>query len=225
MVCWSGGLDSTYLIQKLLEENPNNVIYTNYIELINNPIKTKMELEAIDKMSSYFNQRWSGRFYNYGVAARFELKQFGKITGFYQMPIWISSIVSSVSDDINQVAIGYVMNDDAISYLDDVRNIIKAFNGICVRPLPEVIFPLYKTKKEDIAVGIHDELRQHVVCCENPSEIIDKDTKKINGYEACGKCLPCKRNPIVDIKKDIGGIVERPLLSAPTSEQMELCLL
>jgi PP-loop superfamily ATP-utilizing enzyme len=52
-VLWSGGLDSTYLIQYLLEKNPKQVVRAGYIELVNNVYKTKMETAAIVRCCLY----------------------------------------------------------------------------------------------------------------------------------------------------------------------------
>ena len=153
---WSGGLDSTYMIQKLLDENPKNVVWASYIELKNNATKTKMELEAMNKLSKALRLKYNksvDRFYNWGTQCSIDIS-VGGLLNLHQLPIWISTIPQIVTRQINQVAVGYVMNDDAISYLGDFRSIYNSFNTISNVKLPEIIFPLTKVKKEEILIKI-----------------------------------------------------------------------
>jgi len=51
-VLWSGGLDSTYLVQKLLEEG--RPVQAFYVEIKNNVEKTERERAAIEGMLPFF---------------------------------------------------------------------------------------------------------------------------------------------------------------------------
>lgn len=189
---WSGGLDSTYMIQYLLESNPNNVIRCSYVEILNNENKTKMELAAIDKLIPIFREKYKDRFSYHGISYRVGINNMTHGVMFYQMPLWIGAIATVVPKDINQVAIGYVMNDDAISYLSEFKEIVKAFDKLRFSPLPEIIFPLYKQKKDFITDDIFPSLKKFVVWCELP--ILNDD----GSWRYCGQCGPCKRSPIVE---------------------------
>ena len=58
-ILWSGGLDSTYLIYKNLNEG--NKVISGYVSLLNNGKKVDMERQAIEKLKEEFNKE----FYNF----------------------------------------------------------------------------------------------------------------------------------------------------------------
>ncbi len=171
-VFWSGGLDSTYLIYKLLCDGFHVDAY--YIKLENNKNKTKRELNAIQHILPLFKK------YNFtykGILSTVAIEQVeDNTTIFHQSPIWImlSLFVKG------PLSIGYVMNDDAISYLDDYRKIITDLNVLRDSPL-EIEFPLQKFKKETIIKLLPKEYLKHIVYCES-----EKKSK-------CGVCHPCLR--------------------------------
>jgi 7-cyano-7-deazaguanine synthase in queuosine biosynthesis len=174
-VLWSGGLDSTYLIYKLLCEKHH--VEAFYVDLKNNAAKAKRELAAIKKLAKLFSKY---DFKYSGVLSEFRLKHIEKDNpvGFYQSPVWLLSAYYLKGP----VSIGYVMNDDAISYIDDYKKIIKSLNAIRFSPL-EIDFPLTKTSKRDILAALPKEFLGCITYCESEG-IQDK----------CGKCGPCKRH-------------------------------
>lgn len=185
-VLWSGGLDSTYMIQHLLDSNPNNVVWAYYVEIENNRDKVETEKNAIKTMTPILKQKYSNRFEYCGLACKFSIETKGNLLAFYQMPLWISAVVCSTSDKVKEIAIGYIMNDDAISYLDDFRYIVRSFDAISKTPYPKIIFPLSKINKEMINSKLDRELKRHVVWCEMPEN-----------SKPCGRCHSCERSPIL----------------------------
>ena len=183
-VLWSGGMDSTYLIQHLLDADQNNVIWSSYVDVYNNRQKAKIEKKAVKKMVPILRKKYGDRFHYTGASLKIDVNTVGDTLSLKQMPLWITSIIYSITVRVNQIAVGYVMNDDAISYLDDFRKIIKAYESISEREYPPVIFPLSKINKEYIIKTLDPQLRKHVVWCENP---------KRNG-KACNICHSCKRH-------------------------------
>jgi hypothetical protein len=112
--------------------------------------------------------------------------------GFKQLPFWL--MAGMFVSRVDTLAIGYLMNDDAISYLDEIK---KAWNAMQFIRHDKVIleFPLMKAKKSEISTELPGEFLQHVVWCELPKKTPD-------GFEPCGHCDPCKRSPIATCKKD-----------------------
>jgi hypothetical protein len=191
-VLWSGGLDSTYLIQKLLDENKEQEIVAGYVEVENNSEKVKMEKAAIARMVPFFQKHYGYRFSYHGVVMSLHVKNPGSIIHFSQMPLWINSVISTARD-IDEVAFGYVMNDDAISHLEDIRKIFRAYKPICAPKFPKITFPLSKMKKEHFVDALYEELRSNVVWCEFPKQKGNTPDQ----YEYCGNCVPCSHSPIV----------------------------
>ena len=101
-VFWSGGLDSTYLVQWLLEQNYH--VITGYIEICNNDIKTKMELAAINKMYDIFNDKYPNKLKNLGVLQKIDLRSFSDFYALPQAMIWMSEASRPGWEDVPIIA-------------------------------------------------------------------------------------------------------------------------
>lgn len=188
---WSGGIDSTYMIYKYLKED--YYVSCGYVKITNNVNKTETELKAIDNMLPFFRS-FDNFMYEDIILETTINKSF--ILDFSQIPIWILSILTTSGYD--KVGIAYVMNDDAISYLNELKNIYNSYRELSSNSeLPELEFPLSKIKKEYILISIPDELKKYTVFCENP--ILNKNNK----YEICYSCSACRRRFELEINGDI----------------------
>ncbi len=152
-VLWSGGLDSTFLILKLLYDGHN--VIAGRVNLMNNKEKEIYELKAIENLVPIFNLiisnlNWKVTFEYRGVIANIET--LGKpICDLYQVPGWISALHLYLQDlKVDKVAIGYVANDDALSYLNEIKIYYESIKGISLygMKLPTLEFPIIKFKKE-----------------------------------------------------------------------------
>jgi 7-cyano-7-deazaguanine synthase in queuosine biosynthesis len=181
-VPWSGGLDSTRLLALL--SNQGHQVTCGHIEIINNVEKNKREEEARSKIikSGYlskYNISYDGCIYKADLSLK------NKALGLIQVPVWIAGLVNHVCDRFDKVALGYVMNDDAISFLDDIKRIYNAYNGV-MQPgekLPKLIFPLIKSHKRILWRDLDDDVKHLVSWCENTRG--DEDD--------CGSCVPCSK--------------------------------
>jgi hypothetical protein len=106
------------------------------------------------------------------------------------MPIWMFALTFSQGFDVDEIQIGYVMNDDAISYLEDIQNIYKAYQPIC-EPMKPLVFPLIKMKKWEMAKKLPQQYLDLIFSCENATIIGSKDAEIIQ-YEPCCECTPCR---------------------------------
>lgn len=179
LIAWSGGLDSTYMIQYYLEQG-----YTVDVVTCNLgnawPTQMKREQAAIKKMmKGYFKDKPVRLLGSSHI--KFDGNCFGTLA-LSQVPVWLFNLVTYLQHDHTEVAIGYVMNDDAMSYLDDVRAIWSAYSGLLFRELPPIVFPLVKYKKTMIHDRLHIDLRKHVTWCESPEK-----------EDQCGTCPSCKK--------------------------------
>jgi 7-cyano-7-deazaguanine synthase in queuosine biosynthesis len=177
---WSGGLDSTYMIYKYLIEGHHVDAY--YVQLDNNPTQSKRELNAIKKLKPLLSKY---DFTYKGILSKFNLTA-NKTDSvcMQQSPVFLLSAYYLSGP----VCIGYIMNDDSISYINDYQSIVTALNLIRFKPLT-LEFPLTKLKKEDIIKMLPDNIQRYTVWCES-------DNPKI---KSCGKCSSCKR---YDLAKD-----------------------
>ena len=106
-----------------------------------------------------------------------------------QVPIWIFSILY-MSQDIDEIQIGYIGGDDMLSYLDDFQKAYNSFSFIQTNKIP-VKFPLKRLSKYDIVLALPNEYAKLVVTCENPKKVTTLG--KITSYEPCCECSACKR--------------------------------
>jgi hypothetical protein len=184
-VLWSGGLDSTYLIFKLLGEG--HIVTASYCEITNNVDKTPRELAALDELCKVFtnqNFKYEGVLCKVNVTGSF-------LTSFSQMPLWITALLCSGARDADYVAIGYVMGDQAIAYLDDLKNIWKAYGALSNKKMPELVFPLAKVAKEEILNELSPGVVKLVTWCESSGKTIP-----------CGKCGPCWTRLGLDLRHE-----------------------
>lgn len=209
LAAWSGGLDSTCMVHQYLEAGCHvDVVYGHFK---NNEFKSEREKAARSVMlDTFFTNRYPGKIYQLNTVEISISNGCGHAV-FSQVPPWLFTLASSVNPSHTEVALGYVMNDDAISYLDEIRALWNAYRGLFDFDLPPLVFPLAKTKKEKLYRHLPDGLKNHITWCEN-GFIEDK----------CGHCIPCQRmislglQPHGELKSLLGG---DDLVKAPPLEK------
>jgi 7-cyano-7-deazaguanine synthase in queuosine biosynthesis len=208
---WSGGLDSTFMIQTLLDSNPNVKVTAGYVELLNNYNKTKMEKAAIQKLLPILQKKYSDRFVFLDTIYKAQVCSVGTFPPLKQLPVWISALMECTPETTNEVCIGYVMNDCAISYLQEIKSIFKAYSKFTFKKFPKVTFPLSKIPKSEIVIDLDKELKAEVVWCENPivhrEELKPCEDKNMvqsspkETYSPCGHCASCEHSPLLPKRK------------------------
>jgi hypothetical protein len=188
LIPWSGGLDSTFLVRKLLLDGHS--VTTCYIDLMNNNDKTEMELAARESIKRNF-VAFGDRFKDLGVIGRFRLEHTKDSAWISQPQIFIL-FLSFISNSYDSIAFGYVVNDCAISFLEDLKSLWVSYSGF--GHLSEIKFPLIKWEKKEMEMP--KEFLDHVVWCENA-----KREATHFGYTPCGECAPCCRAIKVDFLK------------------------
>jgi hypothetical protein len=196
-ILFSGGLDSTYLMWKNLKDG--NEVFPIYIEIENNETKSIMEKNRIKLLCKEFSKEFDGNKSMFERKLVHDIEYAIKVSVhanegslyFKQVPIWLFSVVFLQGmPNIEEIQIGYVANDDAISYLDDIQNIYKSYQTIS-EPMKPLVFPLTKKKKRDMAHELPPQYLRLIFSCENAKIIGSKDAEIIK-YEACCDCVPCK---------------------------------
>lgn len=167
-ILWSGGKDSTYLVWDRLKRGGS--VTAAYVTVLNNETKTQAELDATDKMAKFFMKTFPGKF-TFEKIAKVELERGGGEMILKQPALWLLPAAYAMSGNrFNEVCIGYVLNDDAISYLDDFKRIWRSLSRLSANGFPPLTFPLF---------------RDLCVFCEVP-------VLKSGGCEPCGYCDKCK---------------------------------
>jgi len=196
LVPYSGGLDSTYLIWKNLKEG--NKVTVIYLEIENNYTKVELEkihrTEIIKRFRNEFSySQLEEKSYNYKIRVDYHSVGYSLI----QVPIWILGMFLTLEPCYDEVQMGYVMNDDAISYLDEIRNLYEAHKIFVtdinqLEKFPKLTFPIIKMKKEEMIHALPKQYLELVYSCENP-RIKSDNSSAIVEYSYCGNCVPCER--------------------------------
>jgi len=186
-VLFSGGLDSTYLVWKNLKDG--NQVYPIYIEIKNNETKTILEKNRIELLFKEFSKEFDSSVHDIQYTASVGVNAREDSLYFKQMPIWLFSLMFMQSMNIDEIQIGYVSNDDAISYIKDIQKIYKSYQSIC-EPMKPLVFPLTKFKKWSIFEELPEQYRKLIISCESAQIISDDD--EIIQYEPCCECGACR---------------------------------
>lgn len=184
-VLWSGGLDSTYLIVRLLESG--HQVHTGYVEIQNNAKKTKAEVKALKKLVPKLHRLFPHSFNYYGkiYAAHNHIHEPG--LKFRQVPYFIHALLATPRTDYR--ALGYVAGDSAIKLLEDIRAAYNAYAPLYNGSFPKLCFPIKNISKQQIIEHMSNKYASFLKdCwwCENPPENL---TRRQN----CRMCKPCRR--------------------------------
>lgn len=187
----SGGWDSTYMYSNFLDANWS--VTDLYIDIENNTEKSKRELLAISNIkNSLSNNIYAQQVCKTAINATNNL-------ALSQIIPLLSSLATTVRNE-KYVAIGYVIGDDAISFLDEITALWNSLTVFLFNK-PQLIFPLKQTSKITIYNYLREKkLLEHTTYCESES-IIDNNH--------CGKCIPCMK---VDMLKKIHCLNENYLI-------------
>jgi len=177
LVPWSGGLDSTSLICQLLGKGHRvEALYTD----INDNEQDARQLNAVKIMQKQYFKNYDFSLIidqNKGLGLSAVFRQ--NVICLQQVPVHIFNIIKHI-DGHDFVAMAYVMNDDAISFLCDIKKIYDSYQGIANNRLPKLQFPLSKMPKHILYESLPRELKAHITWCEGTED-------------NCGKCSSCKR--------------------------------
>jgi 7-cyano-7-deazaguanine synthase in queuosine biosynthesis len=196
-VLFSGGLDSTFLVWNNLKKG--NEVYPFYIEIKNNRDKPILEKNRVQLLFEMFYKEYSDLIRCPKYILNVDVTDNNSELHLQQVPVWILGLLFSQVHGLDEIQIGYVMNDDAISYISDIKKIYNSYNRIS-EPLIPISFPLKKWKKEMIIQELPMKYRELTVTCEEPTIIgnrnnvvgIGEETKPLE-YRACGRCVACQR--------------------------------
>lgn len=200
-VLFSGGLDSTYLIWDNLRKG--NEVYPFYFEIKNNRDKPILEKNRVSLLHKEFHKEFGESIHTPKFVLELMVNDVNTRTYLHQVPIWILGLLFSQLNYLDEIQIGYVMNDDAVSYVDDIKKIYNSYNRISDKLTP-IVFPLLKYKKDDLISQLPMKYRELTITCEEPTITNDPNTYCLGGetelieYDPCGRCPACRR--IIDNK-------------------------
>lgn len=186
-VLFSGGLDSTYLVWKNLTDG--NDVQPIYVEVENNQTKTILEKNRTGLLVQEFCKEFPGKIHDIRYMIKVNVHAIEDSLYFKQVPLWILATIFSQDLNVDEIQIGYVSNDDAISYLQDIQNVYKSYEPL-MRYLKPLVFPLSKKPKHDMAHELPEIYRKYIFSCEMAT-IIGSENAEFIEYEPCCECTPC----------------------------------
>jgi len=183
VVIWSGGWDSTLVLDRLCSANPDRLVWAHSInwDMLAHEKVTK-EKVARKNYLKYAKAK------GYNISHRtitVSADMGGQALGYAQGLAWISFMIPYLPMN-SIVHLGYYNADGFWEYEDKFNKYVKAAGKIGEKKI-ELKYPLRYMSKCDI---IEEVKSRHIPMsciwtCENPKG------KKI--IHACGKCRPCRK--------------------------------
>lgn len=181
---FTGGLDSTYILYMLAESRKYDVTLY-YSEIKNNIIKTKMELQSIERIMTYFKNNYKNMDLEL-IVNSVEVSSYNSLTIFPQLPVHLLTLLYA-NKNLESLYIGYTMNDDFVSYINDLERTWETLKNFMPDDnKPNLVFPLLKIPKYQMIDNLSLDLLKLLRSCENPIELD-------NDFQPCGSCTVCRR--------------------------------
>lgn len=198
LIPFSSGLDSTYLVHDRVSRGFS--VKTVYFKISNNEDKSRIEDIHRSYLIEKLQDKHPGKIEDYDKVINVYVSvSYDPAITLSQPPIWMLGLAfSPIVEGVDVIEMAYVMNDDAMSYMEEIRTLFKAYQPFCTNStLPKIEYPLSKFQKETIHQQLPVEYRDYTWTCENP--IIDAENDKVFTYHECGTCHSCKRSAFHDL--------------------------
>lgn len=188
LILFSGGLDSTYLLWKALQEGPVDVISVTANQWPKKAAAEEAAREAILNVAERLTDRCVG--YNLHVDYRELFSKHFVAPAFAQPIQWIYGALQEVNPARHSVLeIGYVAGDQILSELHNIRQAWLSLQAFSKKgPEVPIEFPLRFVTKMDIVEDMPVELLELVWYCESPKT----QAGLLNvATVPCGHCMAC----------------------------------
>ena len=187
---FSGGYDSTYLLNELMKTEPELTIVTIKSNLLAGG-KVKREELARKRILDYLK----AKYYNCNIIeakGEINLDSDPRSCGLAQPLMWLPFMYLMVDGDC-ELNLSYICDDQATTHIEDFNKILSACKNFQSDTNIVVNFPLrYYYKRDIISRLVHEDkfLFENATSCEN-----------IRDEDFCGECVPCKclRSTLIDL--------------------------
>ena len=204
LILFTSGLDSTYLVYKSLKEGYNVDVIYNDIE--NNKDKSLIEKQNTKQLIKLFKDEFGhdkindlnelNNYNNFLITQKTSFDLIQLVIHLFNISL---NLRDSQRDFYNEINIGYVMNDCAVSYIKEIEevyiNLCKFTFKYDGEKYPELKFPLIKYDKVIISDLLPVKYHRFIWTCENP---IVENNKYIKRCGECDTCLKQKQKNIYD---------------------------
>lgn len=200
LVMFSGGLDSTAALYKLLTGSADE-LHVHHVHLVNRDGRARAERDAVQAVLAWCRAHCRPFAYSESTL------DFDALQAIPIDYLSIAFAACQVAIDVarcDRIAIGVLAAD-----LDEVKRKVseqqrRVFEAMyaCYRarklgePVIEWIYPVYDLSKAQVAASLPPELRAVAWSCRRPVAIE-------GGYRVCGDCKPCRKRAEVSAQLHI----------------------
>jgi 7-cyano-7-deazaguanine synthase in queuosine biosynthesis len=184
LVMFSGGVDSTAMLVKLLAESAEE-LRVHHIRMQNREGRDRAEGRAVEGIVAYCRAHY--RDFRYSESA-LDFSTLEAIPIDYLSIAFVACQVAIDTPGCNRVAVGALATDTDIANRSARQQRVFQEMYACYRarklgePGMEWIFPVYDVPKSELAAALPHELLELTWSCRRPLE----------GFRPCGVCKACK---------------------------------
>jgi 7-cyano-7-deazaguanine synthase in queuosine biosynthesis len=183
LVMFSGGLDSTAMLVKLLAESADD-LRVHHIRMVNREGRDRAEQRAVEAIVAYCRARY--RAFGYSESA-LDFSALEAIPIDYLSIAFVACHVAIDTPGCDRVAVGALAADTDIANRSARQQRVFEEMYACYRarklgePRVDWIFPVYDTPKAGLAAALPAELLDLTWSCRRP----------IDGFRPCQVCKAC----------------------------------
>ena len=206
-ILFSGGYDSSYLVNKVLQEIKNNhqeeEVSLNLISAKCSFSGNKSEREhyARNRLVEYWRSKYYANIINYSElkidTEDFRIKNNGLLQPLFWLPSLLTNIdTTSAFSDI-YILFSYIQDDQALFYSSEIENIVRSILKFNTNkhsyghyePNVHIMFPLKYTRKPDIITRL---IEDDEFVFDNSTSCEGYEDNSWNKYNVCCECVHCK---------------------------------
>lgn len=185
LILFSGGLDSTYLLELKLREGD---VETMYVSGAQSPDKIQKELAARKAIIAVLEKETGHQVrkdYSISLPDVMGGRNYVPDHTFLQPMMWLTGALHVTNADRHsELLIAYVTGDGILSHLHQITQAWESIQGFTKTTSIPIGFPTMHFSKQNILDNISRRAVQHVWVCELP------ETKR-HTVKSCGNCVPC----------------------------------
>lgn len=185
---FSGGIDSTAMLVKLLaepREEMRDELRVHHIRMVNREGRDRAEGRAVERIVAYCRAHY--RAFRYSESA-LDFSTLEAIPIDYLSIAFVACQVAIDTPRCNRVAVGALAADTDIVNRSARQQRVFQEMYACYRarklgePSVEWIFPVYDVPKSELAAALPHELLELTWSCRRP----------LQGFQPCGTCKACR---------------------------------
>jgi 7-cyano-7-deazaguanine synthase in queuosine biosynthesis len=186
LVMFSGGLDSTAMLVKLLTET-KDALRVHHVRMANREDRAEAEQAAVERIVAWCRERY--RPFRYSESA-LDFQELAAIPIDYLCVAFVACQVAIDTPGCNRIAVAALARDtDIENRAARQRRVFDAlYECYRARKLGEAevrwVYPVYHATKRELAAVLPRELLEMTWSCRRP-------VRAAQGFRACGACKAC----------------------------------